>query len=248
MMSSKINPVIQSFQVNWDYLKVWKHTGIGSWAEVVTLLLVHSPAGEFIWCPDPFYDIWPTLALGAGIVSPRTMCYQCYPGHYGDTRERVEREREVGNGKCQWDNCVTTLSSARPSDSWQTRPEVTSEEFKFIHTSYLQPRLQEVLHSHLFSQVKFNFTWDVSRHVEMWVTGHCFQVLTCHRGPELTRSGLDTDNMIYEGVYTEQRSGQNGKWHWDTERDTRNTEQLEGITNYGSQTRCTAQIMTLMWC
>ena len=94
MMSSKINPVIQSFQVNWDYLKVWKHTGIGSWAEVVTLLLVHSPAGEFIWCPDPFYDIWPTLALGAGIVSPRTMCYQCYPGHYGDTRERVERERE----------------------------------------------------------------------------------------------------------------------------------------------------------
>lgn len=106
---------------------------------------------------------------------------------------------------------MTTLSSARPSDSWETRTEVTSEEFKFIHTSYLQPRLQEVLHSHLFSQVKFNFTWDVSRHVEMWVTGHCFQVLTCHRGPELTRSGLDTDNMIYEGVYTEQRSGQNGK-------------------------------------
>ena len=224
-MSSKIIPVIQSFQSKLRLFESLKHTGIGSWAEVVTLLLVHSPAGEFIWCPDPFYDIWPGHS-GSG-------CGYCQPGDnvlpmLPRSLRRHQRERELGNGECQWDNCVTTQGSARPSDSEETRPEVTSEEFKFIHTSYLQPRLQEVLHSHLFSQVKFNFTWDVSRHLEMWVTAHC------HRRPELTSSGQDTLD-----------SGQHDLWRclYSVWRDqdkmvstltTRNSEQL--LTKIGSIT------------
>ena len=96
MMSSKINTQYNSiFQSKLRLFQSLETHGIRSTAEVITLLLAHS---------DPFYSRrihlvprsflrylaggWSQAGLWS-IVSSRTMCYQCYSGHYRDTEERL---------------------------------------------------------------------------------------------------------------------------------------------------------------
>ena len=128
-------------------------------------------------------------------------------------RSLRRHQRELGIAKCQWDNCVTThaatLQSHLTSDSEETRTaQVTSKEFKFIHTSYLQqPRLQPAV-LHLICFLKLN---SILLAVRCGSLVTVFLDLSCHPWPELTQSGQD--KMIYEGVYTERGEIRtNEKW------------------------------------
>ena len=198
MMSSKIIPVIQSFQSKLRLFESLKHTGIGSWAEVVTLLLVHSPAGEFIWCPDPFYDIWPGHS-GSG-------CGYCQPGDnvlpmLPRSLRRHQRERES-----------LAMASASETIVWQHRAQL----------GHLIPRKlgQKSPRRNLNSYTPATCSRDCRKSCILiyflklnsillgtWaVILRCGSLLTVTAGqswPPVARTLWTVDNMIYEGVYTQ---------------------------------------------
>lgn len=112
MMSSKIIPVIQSFQSKlrlFESLKTQRDRELSRSCNLVT----GSFSSRRIHLVSRSFLRYLAGALWVRVLSARG---QCVTNVTPVITETPERER-AGNGECQWDNCVTTQGSARPSDS-----------------------------------------------------------------------------------------------------------------------------------
>ena len=110
-MSSEISPVIQSFQSKLRLFQSLKTHGDQKLSRSCNLVTGSFSSRRIHLVSRSFLRYLANSGSGCGYCQPQDNVLPML------LRSLRRHQRELGNGKCQWDNCVTTRSSTRPSDS-----------------------------------------------------------------------------------------------------------------------------------